>query len=381
MLTLFSFIDFRGINLTKIEEINGLIGKKCTKCGEWKPLDFFHKSKTSTGGRLPKCKECRSSRTTMKTELETIDGVIGKKCSKCNQWNPLDRFHRKKKCIGGVRSECMSCTSEYKQSNKERTAEYHKEWYSNNKKWKQNYYQDNKERIFNLGRQWRAKNIERVRQNQRKYNSKNRYKIKAYYTKNAESINKRKREYYQNNKEKFKSYNLAWRKNNYDKVRKQHIKYVAENKEKIKAKLKSYWKRKENLEKANINYHKRLARKKKLPDSLTLRQKEIIAGVFNNSCVLTGSKDFQWDHVIPLSIGHGGTIFENMIPLRSDLNMSKGNMNIFGWFTLNKERFNLEQDKFNILIEWLAAINGMGFKEYHDYVYRCHENPKDDVEL
>ena len=34
------------------------MSKTCTKCGETKPLDDFHRNKTGAGGRRPDCKEC-----------------------------------------------------------------------------------------------------------------------------------------------------------------------------------------------------------------------------------------------------------------------------------------------------------------------------------
>ena len=37
--------------------------KACTKCGETKPLDQFHRRKDSPGGRRAYCKECRNAQT------------------------------------------------------------------------------------------------------------------------------------------------------------------------------------------------------------------------------------------------------------------------------------------------------------------------------
>ena len=34
------------------------MSKPCTKCGETKPLDDFHRDKTRAGGRKSDCKEC-----------------------------------------------------------------------------------------------------------------------------------------------------------------------------------------------------------------------------------------------------------------------------------------------------------------------------------
>jgi len=100
-----------------------------------------------------------------------------------------------------------------------------------------------------------------------------------------------------------------------------------------------------------------------------------------NRCVLTGSKDFHIDHVIPVSLGLVGAEKENIIPLRADLNESKGNRNIFDWFRDNRDLLELEQRKFDELIEYLADLNDMSTKDYEDYVQRCHDNPRTVDEL
>jgi hypothetical protein len=154
--------------------------------------------------------------------------------------------------------------------------------------------------------------------------------------------------------------------------------YYREHIEDIKKKSRKYvtkW-QKANPEKVRLAGHRRQARKRALPDTLTVEQTSVILERFGG-CVFTGSEDFQLDHVIPLAVGHGGTTKENMVPLRSDLNMSKSNRNIFEWFASNKERFNLDQTKFDELIEYLANLNEMTVEEYRDYVYWCHENPRE----
>jgi hypothetical protein len=58
------------------------------------------------------------------------------------------------------------------------------------------------------------------------------------------------------------------------------------------------------------------------------------------------------------------------------LNRSKFTNNIFEWFETNRQRFELSQEKFDRLIEWLASANAMTVEEYRDYVYWCHANPR-----
>ncbi|MBW3113554.1 hypothetical protein KYJ26_16995 [Bacillus sp. MCCB 382] len=124
-----------------------------------------------------------------------------------------------------------------------------------------------------------------------------------------------------------------------------------------------------------IHAHNRRAKEKLLPfgydENDLLDTLEVFGG-----CVLTGDADIHLDHVIPIAIGHGGTIKSNMIPLRSDLNMNKKKSNIFEWFSANKQRFNLSQEKFDTLIDYLAELNEMTREEYREYVYWCHANPR-----
>jgi len=105
---------------------------------------------------------------------------------------------------------------------------------------------------------------------------------------------------------------------------------------------------------------------------------EEVLSKFDSRCALTGDESIHMDHVIPLSLGREGRSRKgNLIPLSSFLNMNKGIKNIFEWFEDNRERFGLEQRKFDELIEYLADINDMTTEEYEEYVRWCHDNPRD----
>lgn len=150
---------------------------------------------------------------------------------------------------------------------------------------------------------------------------------------------------------------------------------LGKNREKVR---KRFEERMENKRRREIlNANKRRGAFSNIPHTISAKQWKNISTRFNNSCALTGDRArLHMDHVIPLSVGHGGTVYENMIPLRADLNLSKSNRNIFDWFADNRERFGLEQRKFDELIEYLADINNMTTKEYEEYVRWCHDNPR-----
>jgi hypothetical protein len=139
-------------------------------------------------------------------------------------------------------------------------------------------------------------------------------------------------------------------------------------------KFKQDW-QKNNKEKTAGATHRRRARLMSLPHDLTDEDIDDILGVFKG-CVLTGDSNIHLDHVIPLAVGHGGTIYGNIVPLRADLNFSKNDSNIFEWFGANRQRFELSQERFDKLIEWLASANAMTIEEYRAYVYECHAYPR-----
>lgn len=44
------------------------------------------------------------------------DGLVGKVCSKCRLWQPLQEFHRDRHCVDELDCKCKSCKSAYKHS-------------------------------------------------------------------------------------------------------------------------------------------------------------------------------------------------------------------------------------------------------------------------
>lgn len=285
-----------------------VLGKKCTKCDEWRSLeDGFYNKKDGLGGKQPKCKECCSESNgvlkIVKLTERFIDGSLkgGKECTKCGVWNPLEGgFYKQKGGLGNKSSQCKEC----------------------------------REKSNGI---WKEKNKEKIKRT-----------LNKWYIENKEAILEKSRDWHEKNKER-------------------------------KAELMRKW-RQGNPEKIKLKDQKRRARKKALPDDFTYEQLTEVLKQFDYGCALTGYSDIHWDHVIPLSIGHRGTTHGNMIPLRSDLNMSKKDNNIFEWFETNRQRFELSQAKFDRLIEWLAAANEMTVEEYRDYVNWCHAHPNDVLE-
>ena len=179
---------------------------------------------------------------------------------------------------------------------------------------------------------------------------------------------------YEENQERNLENAKKWREENKERHREGSRKWAEANKER-KAETYRKWAI-NNRNKTALKQARRRARLAALPDTLTAEEYSKTLDYFGNACALTGrTTDVEREHAIPLSTGHGGTTFSNCYPMASGLNQSKNDTNIFEWFNANKQRFNLEQWRFDRLIEWLGKANGMTVEEYRAYVYECHANP------
>lgn len=175
----------------------------------------------------------------------------------------------------------------------------------------------------------------------------------AYREENAEKINEQLRNYREVNAEKLRYRRMKWNEDNRDKKKEIDRKYNSKN-----------------LDKRRLVEQRRRASVKYLPNSLYVHSTHYL------TCALTGCTDVDLDHAIPIASGHGGTTRGNMYGLRSDLNKSKSNSNIFKWFSANKERFNLSQDNFDILIQYLAIANSLTVEEYRLFYDWCFDNKR-----
>lgn len=256
-----------------------------------------------------------------KSEIVVIDGIESKECTKCGEVKALSDYYKDTKGLGGRVAKCKTCEK-------------------NNKK---DYYHKNKEKIA--------------------------VRMAKYRQENKDNMAK----YRQENRDRLAEQNAKYKQENKEKIAVQMAKYRQENKDKIAKRDREY--RQENPEVTRTSKQRRLARKRLLPDTLSTFQ---TAQLLQKGCALTGDhNDMHLDHFIPLSWGHGGTIVENMIPLRGDLNTSKNDSNPFEWIKREDIREIVNMAKWNETIAYLANLNGMSAQEFEEYVYWCEENKRD----
>ena len=101
-------------------------------------------------------------------------------CSKCKESKPLDGFNKDKNRNDGLFPQCKRCVRAYKQANKERLAEYSKQ-----------YKKDNREATLAARAAWRVRNRELLAKRQREYYRDNKKVVLAaqneYYKKRYNS--------------------------------------------------------------------------------------------------------------------------------------------------------------------------------------------------
>ena len=166
--------------------------KKCTRCGEEKELEEFGSKKSSIDGRDTRCKKClaeikREWVARPKKEKEVIqDGFH--KCSKCGEIKPIETFHKRARCKDGYSHTCLVCDNKYNAEWKEEHRDQHlatrRAWYNANIETERKrilaYHKKNYKVLYAKYREWVANNREHHNNTQRLY-LRNLAKIDPYY--------------------------------------------------------------------------------------------------------------------------------------------------------------------------------------------------------
>lgn len=133
--------------------------KKCTKCGEVKPLEMFSKNKNAKDGLCHWCKEC--SRIHAKEHRE-------KNPDSFKRWYIENREHHLEKHRDWMRknsSHVAEYTKIYREKNREENLKRSRSW-----------KERNAQRVAEYGAQYRAENAEEMRENAKRWKSENRHR-------------------------------------------------------------------------------------------------------------------------------------------------------------------------------------------------------------
>jgi len=145
-----------------------------------------------------------------------------KKCSKCKDIKSIDEFYINNRLKSGYKDSCKNCTSsyqkEYYKKNKEKCKNRLIKWKIKNPDYNKNYYKNNLEKIKKELKIWRKNNPDKMK-----------IIAKRYRDNNYEKEFERKKIWNKNNPE----YKKEWEKNNKDK----RSKYTAKVESKIEKRL------------------------------------------------------------------------------------------------------------------------------------------------
>ena len=135
------------------------------------------------------------------------DTVRTKKCTDCGEIKPITEFYKRKESKDGHQSICKECSKRYNQKwnrdNKERKKKYNAQWNRDNPEYQAQWREDNKEHIKEYQAQWKQDNPEYKKE----------YKAQ-YYQNNKEHIKEYMVQWNRDNKEHKKEYNAQWNRDN-----------------------------------------------------------------------------------------------------------------------------------------------------------------------
>lgn len=100
--------------------------KRCSKCGEVKPMSEFYKDTRATDGRQSACKHCtyldnaaRARRALAEKRAKAeAEQSMTKTCPKCGRELPRDAFYPKLEAKDGLQSWCKECNAADKRKDK-----------------------------------------------------------------------------------------------------------------------------------------------------------------------------------------------------------------------------------------------------------------------
>ncbi|EMT38135.1 HNH endonuclease [Thermoanaerobacter thermohydrosulfuricus WC1] len=260
----------------------GELYKKCTRCGEVKPLNCFGKDKSSKDGYTRWCKECRK-------EYYRATAEQNKRRAREWYYANLERAKESRR--------------RWRQANREKDLANKKAW-----------YYANREKVLERNRQWRESNKERKKERDKKY-----------YLVNKDRIRELQRKYREENKDKVRVYLERWKVENSEQYKEAYKTWRKEHKELVRAYQRNY-----------------KARKKQASGTHTGEDIKKLYAEQDGKCFYCGKElegEFHVDHKVPLSRG-GSNSPDNLVLACPSCNLQKNDKTIeeyFIWIEKRKE--------------------------------------------
>jgi len=140
------------------------------------------------------------------------DGVNGKICSKCKQWKPVSAFRRRQLKGDGYQGECRVCSNasnrEWKKTHTEKIREANRVYYEAHREYHRAYGETHREKLREYGRAYRKANATRESTRARTWQKANPDKLAGY-----------KRSHRETHREQIRAQQRKWTGANRDRVR------------------------------------------------------------------------------------------------------------------------------------------------------------------
>jgi len=121
------------LNPNYYKEVDGVIHKKCYKCGKYQPLtkEFYNRNRSRrTGFDSRACKPCRLKG---RGKIEHYDEFGNLRCSKCGEYKPIENFYKNSvitknlRLRDGYAIHCSDCLSIFQKNRRIRIKNSDKE--------------------------------------------------------------------------------------------------------------------------------------------------------------------------------------------------------------------------------------------------------------
>jgi 5-methylcytosine-specific restriction endonuclease McrA len=123
--------------------------------------------------------------------LEERDGVMGKVCSQCKEWKPVAEYTPRLDRDIGVQSACRVCQrprhNKYAEEHREIRQEYSRQYYADNTDYFREYTLEHKDKLHAYGREYRQANAERIHVRVRGWQKGNPDKLRVYKSRHRRS--------------------------------------------------------------------------------------------------------------------------------------------------------------------------------------------------
>lgn len=247
---------------------------------------------------------------------------MNKKCSKCGEIKPLKDFYKSR---GLRRADCKACCAKrsfvWRAKNKEHVREISRKWRKENPGLLKKSRERNRPRIIAAGKKRYTENREKIKA-----------KVAAYREKNKEKIRKRTAEKCKT--EAYRSYHREYSATRRKENNEWAAKYRETHRELCNKRISDYRKTPEGkFTGKKKHYRKKITPTAILPINsrrmeLTYPEGESVLEVYGRVCASCGStEDITIDHVVPLVKG-GLHIKSNVQPLCRRCNSKKGRKEI-----------------------------------------------------